>query len=87
MPYADLERRRLYHREYQRRRRAQQGLMFNPDQTQQIRVYLCWRNPQLRLPGAAFRNGFFVTTCPQAMAMIEQDGAFGTDILRLVITS
>jgi hypothetical protein len=87
MPYADLERRRLYHRLYQRRRRAQQGLTLNPDQTPQVRAYLCWRNPTFRLPGVAFKNGIFITSCPQAIAMIEQDAAFGTDIFRLVVTS
>jgi len=87
MPFVDPQKRRLYHRAYQRRRRAQQGLTLTPDQTPQVRAYLCWRNPTFRLPGAVFKNGIFITTCPQTMAMIEHDEAFGVDIFRLLISS
>jgi hypothetical protein len=80
MPFADPEKRKIYHRAYQRRRRAQQGLTSNPDQTPQAKAYICWRHPQLRLPGIAFKNGLYVTARIEEQAQIERGPLYGSDV-------
>ena len=79
MPYKDPEKRRIFQREYQRRRRAKEGLT-NLRQTLTTKAYICFKAPQLRLPGIAFRFGFFVTDQPEVQAIIERDPLYGKDI-------
>jgi hypothetical protein len=79
LPYKDPEKRRIFQRDYQRRRRAKAGLT-NPCQTLTTKAYVCLKVPQLRLPGIAFKFGFFVTDQPDEQAMIEQDPLYGKDI-------
>lgn len=77
MPYADLERRRRYHREYRRKQRAQQGLT-NPSETRLRKAYICPKAPNLRLSGAVFKGGLFVTDDPRIQAVVEGDPAYGS---------
>ena len=79
MPYKDAEQRRTYQREYQRKRRAKEGLT-NPCQSLTTKAYVCFKVPQLRLPGIAFKFGLFVTDQPNEQAMIEQDPLYGKEI-------
>ena len=79
MPYKDPEKRRIFQREYQRRRRAKVGLT-NPCRPILRKAYVCFKAPQLRLPGIAFKFGFYVTDQPDEQAMIEQDPLYGKDI-------
>ena len=79
MPYKDPEKRRIFQREYQRRRRAKEGLT-NPCRPIMSKAYVCFKVPQLRLPGIAFKFGFFVTDQPDVQAIIEGDPLYGKDI-------
>ena len=79
MPYKDPEKRRIFQREYQRRRRAKAGLT-NPCRPITTKAYVCFKAPQLRLPGVAFKFGIFVTDQPNEQAMIEQDTLYGKEI-------
>ena len=76
MPYKDPETRRRYDREYKQRLRAQRGLT-NPDQTPGRKAYICLKVPHLRLPGIAFRDGWFITDDPAKQAKIEENQAYG----------
>ena len=84
MPYKDLEKRRSFQREYQRRRRAKEGLT-NPCRPLMSKAYVCLKYPQLRLPGIAFKFGFFVTNQPDMQAMIERDPMYGNYIFSFII--
>jgi hypothetical protein len=80
VPYKDLEKRRVYQREYKRRLRAQQGLT-SRGQTQVRKAYICLKFPQLRLlPGIVFLNGWLVTDDLEVQARIEQDPDYGRHI-------
>jgi len=86
MPYKDPEKRRTYQREYKRRLRANEGLT-STCQTQTVRAYICFKAPQLRLPGIAFKFGLFVTDQLEEQAMIENDELYGKEIFRLILDS
>jgi hypothetical protein len=79
LPYSDPEVRRRYDREYKRRLRAQKRLT-NPDQTPVRKAYICLKVPHLRLPGIAFRDGWFITDNPEEQDSIEQGPFYGRDI-------
>jgi len=79
VPFKDPETRRRYDREYKRRLRDQRGCI-QPDQTRGRKAYICLKVPHLRLPGIAFRDGWFVTDDPEQQARIEQDQAYGKQI-------
>jgi hypothetical protein len=84
LPYKDSEKRRSFQREYQRRRRAKEGLT-NPCQPQMSKAYICLKFPHLRLPGIAFQGGLFVTDQPDEQALIEQDPMYGHGIFSWVV--
>jgi hypothetical protein len=79
LPYKDLEKRRRYDREYKRRLRGQKGLT-NSGQTRVRKAYICLKVPHLRLPGIAFRDGWFITDNPDEQKNIEQGPFYGRDI-------
>jgi hypothetical protein len=74
-----LNKRRSYHCEYKRRLRAQQSLT-NSGQTLVREAYICLKVPHLRLPGIAFRDGWFITDNPDEQDNIEQGPFYGRDI-------
>lgn len=81
MPYKDPEKRRTFHREYKRRRRAE---LAHP--LTKFRVYICPQIPFLRVgPGISFENGFFVTDCPESQNMVEANREFGRHIFPLAL--
>lgn len=84
MPYKDPEKRRIFQREYQRRRRAKAKLT-NHCGPVMSKAYICFKAPQLRLPGIAFKFGFYVTDQPDDQAMIERDPMYGKDIFSWIL--
>ena len=44
------------------------------------KAYICLKVPHLRLPGIAFRDGWFVTDNPDEQARIEQGPSYGREI-------
>jgi hypothetical protein len=86
LPYKDLEKRRSFQREYQRRRRAKEGLT-NPCRPLMRKAYVCLKYPQLRLPGIAFKFGIFVTDQPDLQSMIERDQMYGNYIFSWILES
>jgi len=84
LPYKDPEKRRSFHREYQRRRRAKEGLT-NPCRPLMSKAYICLKIPHLRLPGIVFTGGLFVTDQPYEQAVIEQDPMYGNGIFSWVV--
>ena len=79
MPYKDLEKRRVYQREYKRRLRARQRLA-RRSQTPVRKAYICLRFPEPRLPGMAFQDGWLVTDDLEVQASIEQHLEYGRHI-------
>jgi hypothetical protein len=79
VPYKDPETRRRYDREYKRRLRAQKRLT-HPGQTGVRKAYICLKFPHLRLPGIAFRDGWFITDKRDEQAKIEQHPSYGREI-------
>ena len=79
MPYKDLEKRRVYQREYTRRLRAQRGLT-SRGQTPVRKAYICIKVPHLRLPGMAFQDGWLISDNPEEHAIIEQHPEYGRHI-------
>jgi hypothetical protein len=80
LPYKDPEQRRRYDREYKRRLRARLDLI-KPGPTWGRKAYLCLRFPHLRLEGLVFRDGWFITADPEEQAIIEQNQAYGQQIV------
>ena len=79
MPYKDLEKRRIYQREYKRRLRAQQRLV-HPGQTRVRKAYICLRVPHLRFQGLVFQEDWFISDNPDEHAIIEQHPSYGREI-------
>jgi hypothetical protein len=48
-----------------------------PNKTVRRKAYICPKAPFLRLPGIAFRNGFFFTDQAEDQAIIESDPLYG----------
>jgi hypothetical protein len=84
LPYKDAEQRRTYQRDYQRKRRAKEGLT-NPCQTLMTKAYVCLKIPQLRLPGIVFKGGLFVTDQRAEQERIEMDPLYGNGIFSWVV--
>lgn len=84
MPYKDPEKRRIFQREYQRRRRAKAKLS-NGCRPLMNKAYVCFKAPQLQLLGIAFKFGFFVTDQPDVQAMIERNPMYGKEIFSWVL--
>lgn len=82
MPYADSERRRQFHREYKRKWRKAQGKI-NP--LRAFKIYLCLRLPNLRMPGASFRDSFLITSDPKVQGRVERHREFGRSIFPLAL--
>lgn len=95
MPYKDLEKRRIYQREYKRVQRAGERMsnpkcltLPNPRRTRQTgkqtmkrKAYICPKVPNYRIAGiGAFKNGFFVTELPEEQMRIESDLLYGEEI-------
>jgi hypothetical protein len=85
MPYKDPERRRQFDREYKRNMRQKTALSSPSCQSQIRKAYLCIQVPHLRLPGAIFKGGLFVTDDPRIQAEIEADSAYGTHIFSWIL--
>jgi len=49
------------------------------------KAYVCFKVPQLQLPGIAFKFGFFVTDQPDEQAMIERDPMYGKEIFSWIL--
>lgn len=82
MPYKDVGRRRQFQREYKRKwRKAQEKI--NP--LRAFKIYLCLRVPDLRMPGASFRDAFLITDDPETQARVERHLGFGTFIFPLAL--
>jgi hypothetical protein len=81
VPYKDLEKRRVYQREYKRRLRAQQGLT-GRGQTRVRKAYICFKFPELEVPRIPFRYGWFVTDNSDAQARIEQEPLYVREIFK-----
>ena len=79
MPYKDPEERRRYDREYKRRLRGQKSVT-NSGQAPVRKAYICFKFPELKLPGIPFHNGWFVTDNPEEQARIEQKPLYGIEI-------
>ena len=82
MPYADPEKRRQFQREYKRKWRKTQGKI-NP--LRAFKIYLCVRIPDLRMPGASFRDSFLITSDPEVQARVERHPGFGRYIFPLAL--
>jgi hypothetical protein len=83
MPYADVERRRKFQREYKRKWRARQGKI-NP--LLDFKVYVCPRFPHLRVGlGHFFDAGFLITDRPEVQAQVERLPEFGVHIFPLKV--
>jgi hypothetical protein len=83
MPYADVEKRRQFQREYKRKWRAKQAKI---QPLLGFKVYLCVRFPGLHVPGAtSFVNGFLVTDDPTVQAQVEAHDLFEKHIFPLAL--
>jgi hypothetical protein len=83
MPYADLEKRRQFQREYKAKRRKEQKKI-NP--LLGIKIYLCQRYPDMHVSGAgSFFNGFLITDDLQIQARVEAHELFAKDIFSLAL--
>ena len=84
MTYADPERRRQFQREYKRKwRKAQEKI--NP--LRAFKIYLCLKLPNLRMPGASFRDCFLITCDPEIQGRVERHPGFGKFIFSLALSS
>jgi hypothetical protein len=82
MPYADVEKRRQFQREYKRRwRKAQEKI--NP--LRAFRVYICPRFPFFRLARVSFDNGFLITRDVAVQAEVERHHEFSRFIFPLAM--
>ena len=79
MPYKDPEERRRYDRDYKRRLRGQKSVT-NSGQSPVRKAYICFKFPELKLPGIPFHNGWFVTDNPEEQSRIEQKPLYGIEI-------
>lgn len=82
MPYADPEKRRQFQREYKRKWRKAQGKI---NLLRAFKIYLCVRIPDLRMPGASFRDSFLITSDPEVQARVERHREFGRSIFPLAL--
>lgn len=74
MPFKDPEQRRLYHKNYMRRRRA--GVKPSPG----VKVYVCEHYPFYAIGKIKFQHGRFVTDRPEEQALVEGSDWFGVYI-------
>jgi hypothetical protein len=82
MPYADVEKRRQFHREYKRKWRAKQ-VKIQP--LHGFKAYLCVRFPTLNVAGTSFFNCFLVTDDPKVQAQVEAHDLFAKHIFPLAL--
>jgi hypothetical protein len=82
MPYADPEKRRQFQKAYKRRWREKQAKI-NP--LRAFKIYLCVRIPNLRMPGASFRDSFLITADPKVQGRVERHREFGRSIFPLAL--
>lgn len=83
MPYKDPEARRIYERDYKRRRRMEKTAA-TPNEPRR-KAYICPAFPHFRLPGIVFKNGFFVTADETVQAVIERHPAYGIQVFSWVL--
>jgi hypothetical protein len=82
LPYKDLVTRRDFQRRYKRKVRAAQA---KTHPFKGVKIYLCLWLPNLRMPGASFRDGFLITSDPEIQARVERHPRFGTFIFPLAL--
>jgi len=82
MPYKDPTVRREFQRRYKRSWRAKQAKI-NP--LRAFKIYLCVRLPDLRMPGASFRDSFLITSDPMVQGRVERHREFGRSIFPLAL--
>ena len=82
MPYKDPTVRREFQRRYKRSWRAKQAKI-NP--LRAFKIYLCVRIPDLRMPGASFRDSFLITADYETQSRVERHREFGRSIFPLAL--
>ncbi len=82
MPYANVERRRQFQREYKRKWRARRTKI-HP--LLGFQIYLCTRFPNLHVGGTSFHNGFLITNDATVQADVEKHDLFWKDIFPLAL--
>jgi hypothetical protein len=83
VPYADVERRRRFHREYKRRLRQAKGKL---SPLLSFMVFISMRYPNLSLGGGAyFRDGFMVTDDLESQKAVRSHPEFLKTIFPLAI--
>ena len=83
MPYANVERRRQFQREYKRKMRIALG---KNSPLKEFQIYLCQRYPNMHIPGGGwFHEGFLITDDPAVQAQVQRHDLFGRDIFPLAI--
>ncbi len=83
MPYADVERRRKFQREYKRKWRARQGKI-NP--LLGFKIYVCPRFPRLPVGlGHFFDGGFLITNREDVQRIVEAHPEFARHIFPVAV--
>jgi hypothetical protein len=83
MPYANVERRRQFQREYKRKMRIALG---KNSPLKEFRIYLCQRYPNMHIPGGGcFYQGFLITDDPAVQSRVQRHELFGTAIFPLAL--
>jgi hypothetical protein len=82
VPYADVERRRQFHREYKRRMRQAQG---KQSPLREFKIFVCTRFPTLSVGGTTFYNGFLITDDPTVQDQVRRHQLFGRAIFPLAL--
>ena len=82
MPYANVERRRQFQREYKAKWRKSQEKI-NP--LIGFKIYLCTRFPTLHIAGTSFFNSFLITNNAEIQVQVEGHDLFAKDIFPLAI--
>jgi hypothetical protein len=89
MPYADIERRREYHKLYAWWQRRKKKLASQTHLDQHPRLYICYGDKgfSIKSPGGRliFHNGLYLTSEPEEAAAIESHGWYGSRLFRLEI--
>jgi hypothetical protein len=82
MPYADVEKRRAFHRRYKREWRKRQA---GRQRLLGYKIFLCMRYPNFHIAGTSFYNSFLITDDPEVQADVVAHELFGKDIFALAI--
>jgi len=82
MPYANVEKRRQFQREYKRKWRKAQTKI-HP--LQGFKIYICPRFPFFRLGREQFNGGFLITDSAEVQAQVEAHHEFGKFIFPIAL--